>query len=61
MKVFLAALSNSIAKALAYLCDDLQLPDFENSEATKKFCLKSLTLNDQVIIHSSIRQDLSEQ
>jgi len=41
MKVFLAAqmLSNSVAKALAYLRDDLLLPNFENSKATEKFCL----------------------
>lgn len=41
IKVFLAAqtLSNSVAKALAYLREDLQLPDFKNSEATEQFCL----------------------
>lgn len=40
IKVFLAAqtLSNSVAKALAYLREDLQLPDFQNSEGTEKFC-----------------------
>lgn len=40
MKVFLAAqtLSNSVAKALLYLREDLHLPDFINSEATEKFC-----------------------
>jgi len=41
MKASLAAqtLSNSVAKALAYLHDDLQLLDFKNNKGTEKFCL----------------------
>jgi len=106
MKDFLAGqtLSNSVAKALAYLRDDLQLQDFENSEATEKFCLiineafdilnsrnkfntdpskmpisdsnidsirgkianietyiKSLTVNGQLIIHSSYKTGFTKQ